>query len=291
MIEEGKNNQSAFHLAGVIPISGLKDSFNMPWHCSMNPVANNYMAVERAVVECAHAGCETIWVICDDDIQPIIKSRLGDYIADPCSVKRSAFSRYPNEKREHIPIFYTPIHPKDRDRRDSLIWSAMHGALSAFFVSSKISKWLIPSKYYICFPYGVYEPSVVYDYRKIISSDRNIFLRHDNKTAIDGHYLSFTISADDYKQCVYKMKAQCSGGDRSIPLHERWSSKDCSIQEMLTPLQQKTLDFIDVEWYYSIDSWEKYHDYLANAESMELSHPGESILKAAFYNKIQELGD
>ena len=62
----------SFHLAGIIPIAGQDLDFNMPWHDCLMPIAQNYLAVERAVVECAYAGCETIWVVCHDDMQPLI---------------------------------------------------------------------------------------------------------------------------------------------------------------------------------------------------------------------------
>ena len=291
MLEKGKNNLSAFHLAGIIPVSGLKDSFGMLWHPCMNPISHNYSAIERAVVECAYAGCETIWVICDDDTQPLIKERLGDYILDPSSVKRSGFAKYPSEHRRDIPIFYTPIHPKNRDKRDSLIWAAMHGALSAFVVSSKISKWLVPSKYYVCFPYGVYDPSVVYNYRKIISSNKSVLLASDGHSAKSGDYMSFSFDSEQYKQCVYEAKKRCTGGSKMLPVSERWSSKDCSIKDMLQPIGKKGLAIIDVEWYYAIDSWEKYHDYLSSPESRMIKKPSESVFKVQFYNKIQELGE
>lgn len=288
MIEPGKNNLSAFHLAGIVPVSGLEDSFSMPWHPCINPVSHNYSAVERAVVECAYAGCETIWVVCADDVQPLIKERLGDYILDPVSVKRSGFARYPSEHRREIPIFYTPIHPKDRDRRDSLIWSAMHGALSAFIVSNKISKWLVPSKYYISFPYGVYEPSVVSEHRKIISSNKSVIVSCKDESAITGGYMSFTIDAEQYKQCVYEAKKRCTGANKSLSIEDRWSSRYCTIQDMLSPIQKKELAIINIEWYYAIDSWEKYHDYLASSESRTIKRPSESIFKVQIYNKLGE---
>ena len=74
---------SGFHLAGIVPVAGQSLDFKMPWHDSLMPVAQDYLAVERAVVECAYAGCETIWVICHDNMQPLIRHRLGDYIQDP----------------------------------------------------------------------------------------------------------------------------------------------------------------------------------------------------------------
>ena len=77
------SGHKGFHLAGVIPVSGQKLEFDMPWHDCLMPLAPNYLAIERSVVECAYAGCETIWIICNDDMQPLIRHRLGDYVQDP----------------------------------------------------------------------------------------------------------------------------------------------------------------------------------------------------------------
>ena len=52
-----------FHLAGIIPVAGQPLEFNMPWHDSLMPIAPDYLALERSVVECAYAGCETIWIV------------------------------------------------------------------------------------------------------------------------------------------------------------------------------------------------------------------------------------
>ena len=232
MLEEGNGNIRAFHLAGIVPVAGPKFDFGFPWHDCLNPIAKDYLAVERAVVECAYAGCETIWIVCNDDMQPLIKHRLGDYIEDPYYLDKSGFVKYPSEHRRQIPIFYTPIHPKDRDRRDSLGWSALHGALTAFIMSDKISKWLIPSRYYITFPYGIYPPWVVSKHRKRISSMNPFFICHEGKTIKDGEYLGFTMDASEYKEYVAGVKQSCSGGDKSLPIAERWSSRLFSLDKI-----------------------------------------------------------
>ena len=149
MIETGEQNPSAFHLAGIVPVAGQLLDFDMPWHDSLMPIGKNYLAVERAVLECAWAGSETIWVVCHRDMQPLIKERMGEWIFDPNSLlEKGIFS---SQRRRRVPIYYVPIHPKDRNRRDCLGWSALYGALSAYHISRKISKWLIPDKFIVHF--------------------------------------------------------------------------------------------------------------------------------------------
>ena len=113
MIEEGTQNINAFHLAGIVPIAGQPLEFGFPWHDSLMPIASNYMAIEHAVQECAMAGCETIWVVCHNDTQPLIRHRLGEWILDPAARTTGLFA---GDQERRIPIFYVPIHPKDRHK-------------------------------------------------------------------------------------------------------------------------------------------------------------------------------
>ena len=100
MIEAGRQNKKSFHLAGVVPIAGQALDFDFPWHDSMMPVGEKYLAIERAIQECAMAGCETIWVVCHMDTQAIVRERVGDWVYDPVSLGRGPLSSY-EEKDAH----------------------------------------------------------------------------------------------------------------------------------------------------------------------------------------------
>ena len=150
------------HLAGIVPIAGAQFDFGFEWHDSLMPIEKNYTAIERAVYECAMAGCHTIWIIANNDMQPLIKNRIGEWIQDPVWYGRS-YDRFPSESRKEIPFYYVPVHPKDRDRRDSLGWSILYGAYVSYTTSYTLSSWLVPHKYYCVFPYGVYDPNEIRD--------------------------------------------------------------------------------------------------------------------------------
>ena len=81
--EKTFTSQANFHLAGIVPIAGGHTSLNMPFPDVMLPVANDYTLIETAIVECAYAGCDTIWVVCNDDTAPLIRYKVGDWIEDP----------------------------------------------------------------------------------------------------------------------------------------------------------------------------------------------------------------
>ena len=100
-----KLSQHTFHLAGIVPVAGQPLDFNFPWHDCLQPIAPNYLAIEHAVVECAMAGCRTIWIVCNDDVTPLVRHRIGDYIQDPIWLGRK-FDRFPSASRKPISIFY-----------------------------------------------------------------------------------------------------------------------------------------------------------------------------------------
>jgi len=141
-MDKKPSNTTYFSLAGVVPIAGEKLDYNFPWHDSMMPIGKNYLAVERSVYECAVVGCESIWIVCHKEMQSLIRHRLGDWISDPATSPgvKAHFVKFPSQHTKYIPIYYVPIHPKDRDKRDCLSWSVVYGAMRAFSLSKIISK-------------------------------------------------------------------------------------------------------------------------------------------------------
>ena len=55
----------------------------MEWPDFMMPIAPNYTMIEAAIMECAWAGCETIWVCLYEDTAPLVRHRIGDFVQDP----------------------------------------------------------------------------------------------------------------------------------------------------------------------------------------------------------------
>ena len=294
MLLEKPVSEKSFHLAGIVPVAGQPLDFKYPWHDCMMPIAPNYLAVERAVVECAYAGCETIWVVCNDDMQPLIRHRLGDVIYDPVLMARK-YSPMPTDERKPITIYYVPIHPKDRDKRDCLGWSVLYGALTAYHISRTISKWVIPDRYYTAFPYGVYEPDILRGFRKDISSRRDFFLSHQDKTVCDGEYLGFTFDAEGYFRYRDTVRHEGTGirvpgqvgiPTKSLPLEERWSARFFSLDKVFKSAKLDGAKKIDLPWYQKIDSWETYCGYAGSQWSQLLSRPDKCILSYKEWNPI-----
>ena len=215
----------------------------------MLPVAPDYTMLEAAVVEAAFVGCDTIWIICNDDVAPVVRYRVGDFIQDPVYFYNN-IGPNPTGLRKRIPIFWVPIHPKDRDRRDCLSWSVIHGALSSLKVSSMLSKWLTPDKYYVSFPYGIFDPRPLRKMRKHIRSKNNFYVSSAGKTVQDNSYCSFTFGKEGfikYRRNVRKGTGKYVSNvndinsipTETLPLEERWSARFFELHEVFNDLDLK----------------------------------------------------
>jgi len=253
------------NLAGIIPLTGRPDTLDLPWPDYMHPISEGMLAVERSVYECAYAGCDSIWVVCNDNFAPLVKSRIGDYVMSPRYFEEKSFVKKPDYHEKWIPIFYTPVLQKDRQRRDSLGWSVLHGAMTSFLVSSRMSKWTQPTKYYVSFPYGLYSVTTVRQHRSEIRGNKSFFLSYKGETVRDNKYLGFTFFPEDWVKFKRHMKNQCTGGDKSMPYYQRWSSQHFTLDKIFN------LDIIgidkkvEIQNYYDIDSWENLREfYISN---------------------------
>jgi len=267
----------SFHLAGIVPLAGHPLDYKMPWHDAMMPVGPDYLAVERSVVECANAGCETIWIICDNDIQPLIRHRLGEYVQDPVWVTRH-YSPKKGDHKKPIPLYYVPINIRDRGKKDSLSWSILHGAYIANNISSKMSNWLRPNKFYVSFPYGYYGPTLVRQHRDLISTNKNFFISHNDKTAIDGEFLGFTFGYDDYEKLLNNFRGIYSN-------HAHETNLKFSLEEIFNVLDIKNSNVVSFMNYWKLDGWENYCAYISE-QGHRTKRPSKYILKYHEWNDI-----
>lgn len=246
----------------------------------MLPVSNGLTAIQKSVFECAMAGCNTIWIVANDDLAPIVRHTVGEWVYDPVYYERT-YTKFYKEHRKEVPIYYVPIHPKDRNRRDSYGWSILHGINSAWYTAYKISKWIIPDNYYVCFPMSTYDIYSVREHRKEISNpNKNFFMSYQGKTAKDNEYLAFTMKGDDFKKCRNLINQTTTREylppspnqrypSQKIPLHQRWSARSFPNSEILSPLQIDNSTVIDLNWYHNISSWDGYVEYMSSENSIK----------------------
>jgi len=284
------------NLVGIIPVAGPPFDFNFPWHDSLMPIGRDYLAVERSLVECATAGCRSVWIVCHDDMQPLIRHRLGEAIQDPNVLNRKDV-KFTRMWTRTIPIYYVPVTAKEKKSKDSLVWSIIKGAKVAEKISKSMSKWTAPSGYYVSFPYGVYSPHLagVGQQRRSIHSNENYFFSKNDKTAIDNEFLALKLGMPDIDQALKKIKMTLTGGvfgeycisnedddmidEKNSPGLITHRNGPLSMNYAFSHLRDKIQEnnTSEVTWYYNIASWEGYREYLASEHYSK--RPIEFILK------------
>ena len=285
---------SRLHLAGIIPVANLKTDFDLATPDCLLPVERTFTAIQKSVFECAMAGCNTIWIVANDDLAPVVREVVGEWIYDPVYYRRP--SKFSSEERKEIPIYYVPVHPKDRDRRDSYGWSALYGMHSAWRVAYNISRWIVPEKYFISFPLSIYDVYGIREHRKLISNSKNnFFLTHNDKTVKDNLPLSFTMFGEDFKRCRRAVNKKTtreylppSPGQQypseKRPLHDRWSARHFNFNDVFGEVNETNANKMDLDWFYDISNWSGYRDFLASNNVIEV--PEEGLTKPHIHVKI-----
>lgn len=256
----------------------------------MLPIGNNYTLLDAAVVECAYAGCDTIWIVCGDDTAPLLRHRIGDYIEDPSYYYYNTSKNQDHRKR--IPIFWVPIHPKDRDRRDCLSWSVIYGSLVSFKTSSGISKWTIPDKYYVSFPYGVADPKEVMKNRKEYRTGKNYYMVSNGKTVQDNYYTSFTFGKKEFIQYRKNIRTGTGhykgdyGNMHALPIEERWSARFFDLKDVFCNVELQDANMLSIEEYHNISSWEEYREFMNSEYSKVIERPPKDLFSYKEFNRV-----
>jgi hypothetical protein len=251
------------------------------------PIGPNYLAVERSVLECAYAGCNTIWIVCNDDVTPLIRYQVGEMIQDPVYSYRH-FEHNKKEFKRPIRIYYVPINIRDINKRDNLAWSAIHGAKTANKILRKISLHLAPDKFWISWPYGYVDPRAIRKARKEIINE-HVMLSYEGKTVKDNLYLGLTLDMQQIEQLIVESKTRSNGmwvdpttrEERYSP-EERFSYRNFTLQEVFEMLECSNYDRISVDSYHSLDNWLNYCDFLSCNSSIKRP----KILNAAEWNGV-----
>jgi len=285
---------SRLHLAGIIPVANLKTDFDLAIPECLLPIARGFTAIQQSVFECAMAGCNTIWIVANDDLAPAVRRVVGEWVYDPVYYRRP--SHYNSEQRKEIPIYYVPVHPKDRDRRDSYAWSILFGVHSAWRASYNISRWVIPDKYYISFPFGVYDVHQVRQHRRDIANrENNFFLTMDHKTAKDNLPLAFTMTGEDFKLCRRSVNQKTTKEylppspdeqypSKKLPIEERWSARQFDLSDVLEKVNENNSYKVELDWFYDISNWGGYRNFLASNNVVEI--PEKGLTKAHIHGKL-----
>ena len=284
------------HLSGIIPIANYETDLNVSFPELLMPVCDGFNLIQKSVYECAAAGCNTIWIVANDDLAPIIRKTVGDWVYDPVYYKRDLESKFYSQLRKEVPIYYVGIKPKDQKKRDSYGWSILEGIHASYMTSYKISKWLPPEKYFISFPFGVYDIYFIRQHRKLIRDKQtNLFFKYNGESVIDNQYLPFTMKGEDFKLCRRAINQKTTREylpplpgqqypSQKLPLHQRWSAQHFTLSEIYEPLSATPHKSVELDWYYDVSMWASYVEYISSNNLLD--KPLDDLTRARQHVKI-----
>lgn len=284
------------HLSGIIPIANYKVELNTHYPELLTLVDDEFSLIQKSVYECASAGCNTIWIVANDDMAPIIRKVVGEWVYDPVYYKRDLESKFYSHLRREIPIYYVGIKPKDMKRRDSYGWSILEGMHASYMTAYKISKWLLPEKYFVSFPFGVFDTDVIRQNRKLIKDKKkNLFFTHNQKSLLSNDYLPFTLTGEDFIKCRRNVNKKTTREflpplpsekypTKRLPPHQRWSARFFSLYDIFQPLEEQKSNSLELDWYYDVSSWNGYINYLRSGNI--INKPLDALTKPHKHVKI-----
>lgn len=264
---------SSKHIAGIIPVSKVKTDLNLVWHPSMMPIENDFYAIQRSIVECSYMGCKTIWVVCDETIAPLLKKVCGDFVLSLTQHERAKFARFSNEMKRHVPIFYVPISYKHMNKK-GLGVSVMEGVYASYTISQKFSKWIVPYRYYVSTPYGVYYPRNV-TVRAVVRDNESMFLTHNGESALTGANLGFSFSARQFKHCSYLFKRMDVKTDYTLD------------KVFGDAIMYENSESYELDYYKDISTWDGYRSYMS--EPLRLNNDWKYCFENAFKKEERKL--
>jgi hypothetical protein len=284
------------HLSGIIPIANYEIELETDYPELLTLVDDKFNLIQKSVFECASAGCNTIWIVANDNMAPIIRKVVGEWIHDPVYYKRDLESKFYSQLRREIPIYYVGIKPKDMNRRDSYGWSILEGMHASYMTAYRISKWLIPEKYFVSFPFGVFDTDVIRQNRKLIKDKKkNLFFTHKNKNLLSNDYLPFTLTGDDFIKCRRNVNKKTTREflpplqnekypTQRLPLSQRWSARFFSLYDIFEPLAATDNRNLELDWYYDVSSWQGYVDYIKSENLVK--KPFDAFIKPHKHERI-----
>jgi len=298
---DGPPSKYNIYTAGIIPAFDNKSISPLLNPCVTLPIAENFTPLHNSVLECAIVGCSNIWIVCPGEHVYLFRKIIGDHILNPNYSISQSKNRDSNSIKKEIPIYYVPIRPLDRERRDSIPWTIIHGARLARYTSKKLSKWLVPHVFYVSFPMGLYDPFFLLSHKKHINqhADNNLrfYVSYENETVRDGKYLGFSFYTSDFfdlkKNIVDKstnMYYTDAGHTTKLSLEDRYSGKNLSLEDVFDFLPLDNSVVAETKNYCSLNCWQSYQEYMKSDMTEIFSEYGRwakkgELLSNSFFKK------
>jgi len=289
---EGPKNEYVSHMVGIVPVQGGPKNDGYPWPHALTPLYKNYTALHRAVLECAIAGCSSIWVIAEKKHIPLLKAVVGVYVEDPILAQLPV--EFKDNFKMKIPIWYTSVSARDIGRRNCYGWTILTGADVATRVATTLTKGATPEKFYVAFPQSVYSPWRLQKFRKKIKgTEANWYVTSENKTIKDGTELGFTFFSEDFKRFKkdFREKDQGSWQGPELgklvrrPIEERNLGAKLGLDEVFQSATMGDAMLHECPKVYNISDWAGYVEYISSPHHYKMPKK----IKYFRFNKMKNI--
>jgi len=155
---------------------------------------------------------------------------------------------------------------------------------------------LIPDKYYVSFPYGIFPPEELRPLRKKISSAQNFYVLKNGESVDCNHYTSFTFGKEEfikYRRVIRKEGTGTYKGDvlneyglaiDKLPIEERYSARFFELERVFRDLDIEEATTLEPSWFHNMGTWEDYKRFLGSEDSADIKRPWDRIMKYREFN-------
>jgi hypothetical protein len=243
-----------YNMVGIVPLAGYQNQYDYILPDYLTPVGAGFLPIHKSIMECAFAGCDAIWVVCNQDYAPLVKHYIGDSVFDPMSYQLTYLTRGGKKryKMKRIHIMYMPMHTKYLSH-SNIPFSTLYGAYMVKKVANRISKWNKPNKYFVSFTNHMYDIKVLNDLRSQIKGKKPFFVSHNTRTVIDGEYASFTFDNKDLNDILKLSKLR-----NNLPIDEIFSGMNTQDKYVYEPA-----------YSFDIRTWDGLREFLGSPETQK----------------------
>jgi hypothetical protein len=159
-----------------------------------------------------------------------------------------------------------------------------------------VSRWIYPNKYWVSFPYGLFDPELLRKHRQKISSPKNFYITHNGHTPSQGIHTSFSFGKDEFIR--FRRQIRKGTGEYTnelneqgipkikLPIEERFSARWFGLEDVFIELDNKKENSLEVENFHDLSSWQGYRNYLSSPFSETLKRPPEWLMKFSEFGSI-----
>ena len=69
------------------------------------------------------------------------------------------------------------------------------------------------------------------------------------------------------------VKGDPSAWSRKLPTEEQYSARSFSLEKVFQPLKTSNANFLEIEWFYDISTWEKYRKFMGSGHILKRPKP------------------